>query len=86
MRTDSTSCKSVARLAQTILQALNPSYAEHSLAATIDRGVLNSATWGRSPVAIRGLILRNLYQAAEKSKIRWQNITRTELVSRSWLA
>jgi hypothetical protein len=61
MHTDLTSCKSVARLAQTILQALNPSYAEHSPAASIDWGVLNSATWGRSPEAIRELILRNLY-------------------------
>jgi hypothetical protein len=60
MRTDLTSCKSVARLAQTILQALNPSYAEHSPAASIDRGVLNSAIWGRSPEEIRELILRNL--------------------------
>jgi hypothetical protein len=46
MRKDLISNKSIARLAQTILQALNPSYAEHSLAASIDRGVLNSATWG----------------------------------------
>ena len=53
MRTDLTSRKSVARLAQTILQALNPSYAEHSPDASIDRGVLKSATWGRSPDAIR---------------------------------
>ena len=49
------------RAALCILQALNPSYAEHSPAATIDRGVLNSATWGSSPEAIRELILRNLY-------------------------
>ena len=49
--------QSVARLTQTILQALNPSYAEHSPAATIDWGVLNSATWGRSPEAMRELIL-----------------------------
>ena len=47
MRTDLTSCKSVARLAQTILQALNPSYAEHSPVTSIDRGVFVSATWGR---------------------------------------
>ena len=37
------------RAALCILQALNPSYAEHSPAASIDRGVLNSTTWGRSP-------------------------------------
>ena len=61
MRTDLTSCKSVARLAQTILQALNPSYAEYSSAATIDRGVLNSPTWGRTRRAIidlRGIYIR----------------------------
>jgi hypothetical protein len=69
MRTDLTSCKSVARLAQTILQALNPSYAGNSPAASIDRGVLNSATWGRSPEAIRELILRNLYYAPGKSQV-----------------
>ena len=56
MRTDLTSCKSVARLAQTILQALNPSYAEYSPVATIDRGVLNSATWGRLRGEISELI------------------------------
>jgi len=50
------------------LQALNPSYAEHSPAASIDRGVLNSATWGRSPEAIRELILRNLSLARENPK------------------
>ena len=61
MRTDLTSCKSVARLAQAILQALNPLYAEHSPAASIDWGVLNYAAWGRSLEAIRELILRNLY-------------------------
>ena len=56
MRTDLTTCKSVARLAHAILQALNPSYAEHSPAATIDRGVLNSPTWGRMRRAIIELI------------------------------
>jgi hypothetical protein len=61
MRTDLISCKSVARLARTILQALNPSYAEHSPAAPINRGVLNSTTWGRSPEEIRELVLRNIY-------------------------
>jgi len=81
MRTDMTSCKSVASLTPTILQALNPSYAEYSLAATINRGVLNSAIWGRLPETIRGLILRNLWQAMGKSQIRWQNITCTKLVS-----
>ena len=56
MRTNLPTCKSVARLAQTILQALNPSYAEHSPAATIDRGVLKSATWGRLQGEISELI------------------------------
>ncbi len=60
MRTDLISCKSVARLARTILQALNSSYAERSPEAPIDWGVLNSATWGRSPEEIRELILRDL--------------------------
>ena len=61
MRTDLTSCKSVVRLAQIILQALNSSYAKHSPAASLDRGMLNSTTWGRSTEEIRELILRNLY-------------------------
>ena len=69
MRTDLTLCKSVARLAQTILQALNPLYAEHSPAASIDRGVLNSATWGKSQEAIRELTLRNFYYAVGKSQV-----------------
>ena len=54
MRSDLIPCKIVWRLAQTFLQALNQSYAEYSLAASIDRGVLNPATWGRSPEADLG--------------------------------
>ena len=52
MRTDLRSGKKV-KLFMRIgsLRALTPSYAEHSPAATIDRGVLNSATWGKSPEA-----------------------------------
>ena len=69
MRTDLTLCKSVARQAQTILQTLNPLYAEHSPGASIDQGVLNSATWGKSQEAIRELILRNLHYAAGKSQV-----------------
>ena len=34
-------------LAQTILQAFNSSYAERSKAAPLNRGILNSTTWGR---------------------------------------
>ncbi len=52
MRTDLISCKSVARLARTILQALNSSYAERSPEAPIDWGVLNSATWGSLPMDV----------------------------------
>ena len=53
MHTELTSCKNGLRLAQTILLALNSSYAEHSPIAPIDRGVLNSTTWGSSTEEIR---------------------------------
>ena len=62
MHTELTSCKNGLRLAQTILLALNSSYAEHSPIAPIDRGVLNSTTWGRSPEEIRELILWNNFK------------------------
>jgi hypothetical protein len=57
MDTDLNSCKSVLRLAQTILQAFNSSYAKHSSATPVDRGMLNSSKWGRSTEEIRELDL-----------------------------
>ena len=69
MHTNLPTCKSVACLAQAISQALNPSYAEYSPVATIDRGVLNSATWGSSPETICELILGNFYYVAGKFQV-----------------